>query len=142
MHGRGAGREAAKYRTRLREAEATLEALTNEHEAALTAERAKSSALKAAVLAAHNEAHNMPGMTRLLNAEQRDPGEFVADDGTIDTDALAKARAELEEAYGLQIKRALSRAPGAPAVPAAGTGSIYSSKRGSSWASVVRGQDQ
>lgn len=92
-----ASREAAKYRRRLRETETELDTLktqleetTANHEAALTKAKESTGQLRRVILA-----HNLPANVdmALVDSLGIDASAVVADDGTVDLEALNTALA-------------------------------------------------
>jgi hypothetical protein len=102
--GRG-NREAARYRTQLRAAQADLETV-----------RGQVSALQAAAVTRELDALEVPAEVFAL--AHPDPAEFLADDGTVTRDALVEAVGVVRERYNL---RAPTVAPYAPALAPGGS---------------------
>lgn len=116
--GEKGNREAAKYRTRLRAAEADL-----------TATRAQVAALQSAAVARELNALEVPAEVFALAHE---PGEFIGPDGTVDRDALVAAAGAVQERFNL-------RAPVvAPSAPLLAPGGERPAAR-SSWANQIQG---
>ncbi|PWF88023.1 hypothetical protein CIK52_01620 [Kocuria rosea] len=103
VQGEKGNREAAKYRTRLRAAEADL-----------TATRAQVTALQSAAVARELNALEVPAEVFALVHE---PGEFIGADGTVDRDALVAAAGAVRERFNLRTPVV---APTAPALAAGG----------------------
>ena len=117
QQGKG-NREAARYRTQLRAAEADLETT-----------RAQVAALQAAAVVRELEALEVPAEVFAL---AHDPAEFIGDDGTVARDALVEAVGVVRERYNLQSPVA------APYAPALTPGGARPAPR-SSWADKLQG---
>lgn len=113
-------REAARYRTRLRDTEAQLQTAQE----ALQAAHGRADTLAAAVVADHAQ---RAGVTLdALAAAGHTPGELIGADGTVDTAKLAAAAVDTRKRFGIRHNH----------VPTQGTGSR--GVVGTSWADLLK----
>lgn len=110
-------REAARYRTRLREAEAERDAVA-----------AQRDTLARTIVESHLPGHVSP---RLFWQLHQGTSGLIADDGTVDVDAIQHAAQEMADEYGLTP---MATAPVVPDV-----GKQPETQPATQWQEVVRG---